>query len=222
MAHSILVVDDDARLRDLLSRYLREQGFDVCVACDAQEARNFLDLLEFDLIVLDIMMPGETGLELTRDLSTKITTPILLLTAMGEAHQRIDGLEQGAEEYLSKPFEPKELVLRIQKILKRTAKPKDVKVRMGHFTFDAAQGVLYEGDVPVKLTETEAHLLTLLGQEPGVVISRETLADHHVLEINPRSVDVQITRLRKKIEPDPTVPRYLQTVRHRGYVLKPD
>lgn len=224
LLHEILVVDDDERLRKLLYKFLSENGFKVMTCASADEARHTLDVFQFDLIILDIMMPGESGLELTQSLDGKIKTPILLLTAMGESHHRIDGLEKGAEDYLTKPFEPKELLLRVQKIIKRTtlATRQDTVCRMGNFSFQVDKGFLYEGQTLIKLTDTEAKLLTILFHKKGTPISREDLAKDNMLNINPRSIDVQITRLRKKIEPNPKAPLYIQTVRHEGYVLRPD
>jgi two-component system phosphate regulon response regulator OmpR len=241
----ILVVDDDKRLRDLIARYLSEQGFRVTVAIDASEARAKLKSIAFDLIVLDIMMPGESGLDLTRALRTESAVPILLLTAMGEVQDRINGLETGADDYLAKPFEPKELVLRINAILKR-AKPRAAApaasggtVRFGGFAFEMERRRLYkDGDV-VHLTEGESELLLVLARRAGQPVSRDELAsrasageaeevapengESHAAEAGPsRLIDVQMTRLRRKIEDDPRFPRYLQTVRGIGYVLRPD
>jgi len=205
----LLVIDDDARLRDLLRRYLVESGFRVTTAGDAAEARLKLQSLAFDLLIVDVMMPGE----------------ILLLTAMAEPENRIDGLERGADDYLTKPFEPRELVLRIRNILQRvaTAPPPIVaELRLGALRFDLKRGALYRGQESVHLTEAEAALLLALARQPGEPVSREALSLEAQCSGNLRTVDVQMTRLRRKIERDPKFPRYLQTVRGTGYVLKPD
>jgi two-component system, OmpR family, phosphate regulon response regulator OmpR len=242
----VLVVDDDKRLRDLIGRYLTEQGFRVSMAVDAASARAKLTSLEFDLLVLDIMMPGESGLDLTRALRQDSAVPILLLTAMAEPPDRIRGLELGADDYLTKPFEPKELVLRINAILKRVAGAKppgkaDGIVRFGAYTFELERRRLLKKGTHVYLTEAETDLLALLARRLGNAVSREELmtrglaqpaarADAALAPEDPsasdgagsRQVDVQMTRLRKKIESDPRFPRYLQTVRGIGYMLQPD
>jgi len=221
----LLVVDDDARIRELLRQYLTGAGFRVSTAGDAAEARARLANLEFDLVVLDVMMPGESGLEFTRDLKSKNerTVPILLLTAMDAPSDRVNGLEHGADDYLAKPFEPRELVLRIRNILQRIPAPAPSReCRFGPFRFDFARGELFRGDEPVHLTTVEARLLLALVQSPGEVMSREALAEAAEFSGNERTVDVQMTRLRRKIEPDAKFPRYLQTVRGTGYVFKPD
>ncbi len=222
----ILVVDDDDRLRDLLRDYLRKEGFMVTGAADAADARAKMAGLHFDLIVLDIMMPGETGLEFAASLRLSNRTPILMLTAMGETESRIAGLEAGADDYLSKPFEPRELVLRIQSILRRAPEPEApmsaALVEIGQFRFDLARELLLDGDTPMRLTTTETALLRALASEPGRIMSREELTQLCEIEGGDRTVDVQVTRLRRKIEPDPRLPRYLQTIRGRGYVLRPD
>ena len=218
----LLVVDDDARLRELLRRYLSDSGFRVTAAADADEARSNLTTFAFDLVVLDVMMPGESGLELTRALRTEGRVPVLLLTAMAEPEDRVNGLEQGADDYLSKPFEPRELVLRIRNLLQRRPAadfaPEDI--RFGGCRFDVVRGELYRGGDLVHLTAAEAGLLSSLAQKPGLAVSREELSMS--LSGNVRNVDVQMTRLRRKIERDPRFPRYLQTVRGTGYALKPD
>jgi len=218
----LLVVDDDARLRELLRRYLSDSGFRVTAAADASEARSNLVSFAFDLVVLDVMMPGESGLELTRALRTEGRIPVLLLTAMAEPEDRVNGLEQGADDYLSKPFEPRELVLRIRNLLQRrpTADFASKDIRFGGCRFDVARGELYRGGDLVHLTAAEAGLLSMLAQKAGQAVSREELSMS--LSGNVRNVDVQMTRLRRKIERDPRFPRYLQTVRGTGYILKPD
>ncbi|HVA15167.1 MAG TPA: response regulator transcription factor [Stellaceae bacterium] len=221
----LLVIDDDARLRDLLRRYLVESGFRVTTAGDAAEARLKLQSLAFDLLIVDVMMPGESGLALTESLRRTNAVPILLLTAMAEPENRIDGLERGADDYLTKPFEPRELVLRIRNILQRvaTAPPPIVaELRLGALRFDLKRGALYRGQESVHLTEAEAALLLALARQPGEPVSREALSLEAQCSGNLRTVDVQMTRLRRKIERDPKFPRYLQTVRGTGYVLKPD
>lgn len=220
----ILVVDDDARLRKLLARYLSEHGFLVASAEDAADARVKLASFAFDLIVLDLMMPGESGLSLAADLRRRSGVPILMLTAMGEPEDRIAGLEKGADDYMVKPFEPRELLLRIGNILRRVpqASALPAEVRMGGMVFDMEREELREGDQPVKLTSVETALLGALARRAGVALSREELIDLTGAAGGDRAVDVQVTRLRRKIESDPRDPRYLQTVRGRGYVLKPD
>lgn len=221
----ILVVDDDRRLRELLRKYLTDQGFRVTVAADAADARNKLASLAFDLIVLDIMMPGESGLDLTESLRrTDDGVPILLLTAMGEPEDRIAGLERGADDYLPKPFEPRELVLRIRTILRRVPQeaPAAREVRFGPLAFDLERQILRRDGEEVRLTPAEAALLSLLARNAGVAVSREELSRHSDEAGNSRTVDVQMTRLRRKIEADPRFPRYLQTVRGRGYLLRLD
>ena len=218
----LLVVDDDARLRELLRRYLSDSGFRVTAAADASEARSNLASFAFDLVVLDVMMPGESGLELTRALRADGRIPVLLLTAMAEPEDRINGLEQGADDYLSKPFEPRELVLRVRNLLQRRpatdVASKDI--RFGGCRFDVVRGELYLGGDLVHLTAAEAGLLSMLAQKAGQAVSREELSIS--LSGNLRNVDVQMTRLRRKIERDPRFPRYLQTVRGTGYILRPD
>lgn len=218
----LLVVDDDARLRELLRRYLSESGFRVTAAADASEARSNLASFAFDLVVLDVMMPGESGLELTRALRAEGRIPVLLLTAMAEPEDRVNGLEQGADDYLSKPFEPRELVLRVRNLLQRRPATDVVSkdIRLGGCRFDVVRGELYRGGDVVHLTAAEAGLLSMLAQKAGQAVSREELSIS--LSGNVRNVDVQMTRLRRKIERDQRFPRYLQTVRGTGYILKPD
>jgi two-component system phosphate regulon response regulator OmpR len=220
----LLVVDDDARLRALLRRYLSDNGFRVTVASDAAEARAALARFAFDLVVLDVMMPGESGLDLTRALRGEGGVPVLLLTAMAEPGDRVNGLEQGAEDYLAKPFEPRELVLRIHNILQRRPRPDTAAraLRLGGCRFDPARGELSRGGDLVHLTAAEAGLLSILAHKAGQAVSREELSLSASMGGNVRNVDVQMTRLRRKIERDPRFPRYLQTVRGTGYVLKPD
>ena len=225
---TLLVVDDDRRLRELTHRYLSENGFIVKVAANAHEAREKLLERPYDLIVLDVMMPGQTGLEFTRaakgnTLHPAYSTPILLLTAMGEGADRIEGLESGADDYLSKPFEPKELVLRIRKILSRVvyAKSAGKSVSLGNAIFDLQSGELRSDTKRILLTSAEMNLLKILALNSGRPFSREDLAAKIGVSLSPRTVDVQVTRLRRKIEPDPRQPQFLKTVRHKGYGLWP-
>lgn len=231
-APHILVVDDDTRLRALLRKFLSDQGFRVSTAGSAEEARKQLESLSFDLLVLDVMMPGENGFQLTQSLRQTSAVPILMLTALGEIDNRIEGLERGADDYLPKPFEPRELVLRLKSLLRRAAAPSTAEpaaaapppaeVKLGELRFDPLRMVLLRGEAAVRLTTAEASLLRLLAEQPGEVISRETLTERGAIAGGVRAVDVQVTRLRRKVEPDPKLPRYLQTVRGRGYVLRPD
>lgn len=221
----ILVVDDDKRLRELLRKYLSDQNFRVTTASDAGDARAKLSAFAFDIIVLDIMMPGENGLELTSWLRSSNKVPILLLSAMGESGDRISGLELGADDYLSKPFEPRELVLRINAILRRveaTAPQVTGEVTFGGFCFDMSREELRRNDEYIRLTAAESSLLKALARSPGVPVSREDLTSESPVDASNRTIDVQVTRLRRKIEADPKYPRYLQTVRGTGYVLIPD
>lgn len=222
----LLVVDDDARLRELLRRYLSENGFRISIAADAAEARANIASLTFDLIILDVMMPGESGIDLTRALRAegRPYVPILLLTAMAEPEDRVNGLEEGADDFLAKPFEPRELVLRIRNVLERRATPESAErsVRFGVFRFDRVRGELFRGGEIVRLTAAEAGLLASLAARAGQAVSREDLSQSAQFSGNTRNVDVQMTRLRRKIEADPRYPRYLQTVRGTGYALKPE
>ncbi len=224
----ILVVDDDARLRALLSRYLADQGFRVTTADNAIDARAKLRSVAPDLMVLDVMMPGESGLVLTESLRRENghDLPVLLLTARGAPEDRIAGFEAGADDYLGKPFEPLELVLRIRAMLRR-APPAQADVPLGPVLlgtaeFDPERGELRTADGPIRLTGGEASLLGALARRPNEVLSREDLATALGMdEAGERAIDVQVTRLRRKIEVDPREPRFLATVRGRGYMLKP-
>jgi two-component system phosphate regulon response regulator OmpR len=220
----ILVVDDDPKLLRLIARYLTDQRFLVSTACDAADARAKLANLTFDLIVLDLMMPGESGLDFAADLRRRSTVPILMLTAMAETEDRIAGLERGADDYLIKPFEPRELVLRISNILRRVpqAEPLETRVRLGELVFDIEREELSRDGETIRLTSVESALLKALAERPGIPVSREDLLSITGANSGDRAVDVQVTRLRRKIESDPREPRYLQTVRSKGYVLKPD
>ncbi len=225
----ILVVDDDARLRALLQRFLTEQGHRVAVAADATEARGAIDAMAFDLLVLDVMMPGETGLQLAEHLRRDgHDTPILMLTARGDPDDRVAGFEHGADDYLAKPFDPRELALRIRTILRRAATPPppaslpEGPVQLGPQWFDAERCELRGPEGTQRLTGGEAALLTALARRAGEVLSREDIAVAlGTPDAGERSVDVQVTRLRRKIESDPREPRFLHTIRHKGYVLRP-
>ncbi len=223
----VLVVDDDARLRALLSRYLAEQGFRVTTAGHAADAREQMRSMQPDVLVLDVMMPGENGLSLTHSLREGRTgLPILLLTARGAPEDRIAGFEAGADDYLGKPFEPYELVLRLRAMLRRVAPPSPAgpagPVPLGTLTFDTERAELRGPDGVVHLTGGEAALLQALARKPGEVLSRDWIVETLGMdETGERAIDVQVTRLRRKIEADPREPRFLHTVRGRGYVLKP-
>ncbi len=224
-APHILVIDDDTRLRDLLQRYLREEGFRVTTATDASDARARLSSMDFDLLVLDVMMPGESGLDLTRWLRREERAPVLLLTAMGDTEHRIAGLESGADDYLTKPFDPRELTLRINAILRRAQIPiakTESEVHFGPFCFDLNRDELRNGDNFIRLTAAEASLLRALARQPGVAVSRDHLTAESPVIGTARAIDVQVTRLRRKIEQNPKYPRYLQAVRGVGYILMAD
>lgn len=226
----LLVVDDDERIRGLLQKFLIRNGFLVTTARDGAQARRLLAGLEFDMLVLDVMMPGEDGISLTRELRNRMAVPILLLTAKGETQNRIEGLEAGADDYLVKPFEPKELLLRINAILRRVPQVKAAAqapkvLQLGAVRYDMDRGELWRGPDLVKLTATEAQLMRTFASQPGQPISRDKLAGDAAEDDSSgqeRAVDVQITRLRRKIEEDPKNPRYLHTVRGEGYMLQPD
>lgn len=222
----ILVVDDDARLRALLSRFLADRGYRVTTAEHAGEARDKLRFLQPDLLVLDVMMPGESGLSLTEALrQEQLDVPVLLLTARGAPEDRIAGFEAGADDYLPKPFEPNELVLRIKAILRRSgpiAAAPSGPVQLGAASFDPERRELVSPEGTIRLTGAEAELLSVLARRPHEVLSREDLALALGMdEAGERAIDVQVTRLRRKIEADPREPRYLLTMRGRGYVLRP-
>lgn len=221
----ILVVDDDTRLRELLRSFLSRNGFRVTVAGNAAEARERLGVLDFDLIVLDVMMPGQNGLDFATEIRRTDDVPILMLTAMGETKDRIAGLETGVDDYLGKPFEPRELLLRVQNVLKRNrsapapAGEAQRHVSFGPFQFDQELGELTHKGKRVPLTDAETALLRVLTARLSEVLSRETLCKSIGAAVNERAIDVQVTRLRRKIEPDPSFPRYLRTVRGQGYRL---
>ncbi len=223
-APHVLVVDDDRRLRALMSSFLRRNGYRVTAAASAAEARRRLECLEFELIVLDVMMPGESGLSFAESLREHSDIPILMLTARSETADRVRGLEAGVDDYLGKPYEPKELLLRIASILRRAtraapaARPEESSLRFGPYLFFPDRGDLRNGDETVKLTEREREILRTLGSNPGASVSREALAGSGGAA-QERTVDVQINRLRRKIERDPANPLYLQTARGCGYRL---
>lgn len=223
----LLIVDDDDRIRELLKEYLARAGFRVTAAAGGAPARRLLEAMDFDLAVFDVMMPGEDGFSLTRWLRDQRPpagrTPVLMLTAMGEAADRIEGLRLGADDYLAKPFEPEELLLRIEAILRR-AQDRPAPggpLSLGCCRFDPDRGELTRDGAPVRLTEAEVVLLRLLSRSPHVAVERLELA-RGAGDPSGRAVDVQVTRLRRKIEADPKAPRYLQTVRGVGYLLAPD
>ena len=226
----LLIVDDDERIRGLLQKYLMRNGFLVSAARDAAHAERILSGLDFDLIVLDVMMPGEDGVSFCKRLRAERDVPILLLTAKAETSERIAGLEAGADDYLAKPFEPKELLLRINSILRRAppSEPADATPKvlsLGALRYDVEKGAMWDGDTPVRLTATEAQLMRIFCGALGEPLSRTKLVEdlgRDGGQAQERAVDVQITRLRRKIEADPKQPRYLQTVRGAGYMLAPD
>ncbi len=222
-APHILIVDDDERIRDLLAKYLRGNGFRVTKAADARAARAALSGLEFDLLILDVMMPGETGFELAASLKDTIKAPIFMLTALGEPEQRVKGLEIGVEDYISKPFEPRELLIRISNILRRIEKSGATKddITIGEFRFNISRGDLSSGGKNIKLTERERELLRIFARRCGETVARHELSGGDG-DSSDRAVDVQINRLRRKIEKDPGNPVYLQTVRGKGYILHSD
>jgi len=218
MAH-ILVVDDDDGIRSLVKKYLNENNYLVTTAKSAEDAIEKTSLIKFDIIVLDIMMPGKSGLEFTNEYKNKINTPIILLTAKGETNERVEGLESGADDYLPKPFEPKELVLRINNILNKTKKNNQKRVvKFDNIEIDLNKLLIIQNDKEFKINNTEKIILEKMINEPGKTFSREAIGKLIDLD-KERSIDVIITRLRKKIEIDPKNPKYLQTLRGAGYVL---
>jgi two-component system phosphate regulon response regulator OmpR len=223
-AAHILIVDDDQGIRSLLARYLFDKGFRVTTAEDAACARAAMRGLTFDVVILDVMMPGESGLDLARELKTISNIPICMMTALVDPEQRVEGLEAGVDDYVAKPFEPRELLLRLHNILRRgqgSSGPKD-EIKMGEFTFHVARGELKRQEETIKLTERERDLLRLFAQRRGMPIARHELAGDDSSGSSERAIDVQINRLRRKIETDPTNPVYLQTVRGKGYILHTD
>ena len=220
MTRNILVIDDDTRLRTLLGRFLGENGFTVMLAKDTAEAKSLMQETKFDLLIVDVMMPNETGVEFTIALRQTSKIPVIMLTARGDFDDRIKGLEAGADDYLPKPFEPKELLLRVNNILKRvikTAAPETI-CTFGSFSFNLQDFRLKKGEEFIHITDSEAKILSILCKEKGNAVPRETLSAL-CGGIDERSIDVQITRLRRKIEINPKQPHYLQTVRNRGYVI---
>ena len=226
----LMIVDDDERIRVLLQKFLMRHGFLVTAARDAAHARRILTGLDFDMLILDVMMPGEDGLSLCRSIRETSQTPILLLTAKSETDNRIEGFEAGADDYLPKPFEPKELLLRINAILRRMPEtPAEDSVpkilNLGDIRYDIERGEMWQAEDLVRLTATEMQLMKIFSAKPGEPISRNKLVEELGRDrgqAQERAVDVQITRLRRKIETDPKQPRYLQTVRGAGYMLAPD
>ena len=222
-APHLLLVDDDRRIRDLLSRFLSGEGYRVTTASSANDARAKLLGLHFDLLILDVMMPGETGFDLARFIRTSSSVPIIMLTARHEAEARIEGLQIGADDYVAKPFEPRELILRIGNILKRSAPPPVEaleQIAFGPYVFHLDRGELRQGEEIVHLTDREREMLRILAVAPGETVPRAALTGGGT--VNERAVDVQINRLRRKIETDPANPVYLQTVRGKGYILHTD
>ncbi len=224
----VLIVDDDDRIRELLREFLTREGYRVSVAAHAGSARKLVELLDFDLLIVDVMMPGEDGLSLTRWVREQSSVPVLILTARGAAGDRIEGLSTGADDYLPKPFEPQELLLRVAAILRR-AGPRQTgprRLSLGDYAFDLDRCELLKGEELIKLTEGEQQLMRALALKADQPVDRLELArgsnNHHDRDATLRAVDVQVTRLRKKIERDPRTPRYLQTVRGVGYMLAPD
>ena len=219
----ILVVDDDDRIRDLLKQYLADHGFRATASPNAEEGWKLMGTMEFDLIILDVMMPGENGFVFTKRIRAASNVPVLLLTARGLSQDRIEGLEAGADDYLSKPFEPRELLLRIHGLLRRSGQREDQRHSLvfGECEFEPARGELRRNGQLIKLTSSELTLLRALSRKPGEAIARLVLAEQTGAALE-RSVDVQVTRLRRKIEDDPRTPIYLQTIRGVGYALIPD
>jgi two-component system phosphate regulon response regulator OmpR len=230
MVSHLLIVDDDQRIRQLLQKYLVRNGFLVSIAQDAAQAKRLLCGLSFDLIVLDVMMPDQDGLSLTRELRESVDIPILLLTARSESEDRISGFEAGADDYLPKPFEPKELLLRIHAILRRVPEQTEIDsqpklILLGEVKYDVRKGELWQADLHIRLTGTEAQLMRIFAKSVGQPISRAELMSEmgrDQWQSQDRAIDVQITRLRRKIEANPKEPRYLQTVRGSGYMLASD
>lgn len=220
----VLVVDDDTRLRELLRQFLGRNGFVVTTAADAVEARARLASLAFDIAIIDVMMPGESGVELTRSLRARTSLPVLMLTARAETADRIAGLSAGADDYLSKPFEPDELLLRLRAILRRAPPPATApsQIAFGPFRFSPARDELLRDGLPVRLTTAETALLRVLAERADSAVSREDLVARAHVDGGERTIDVQVTRLRRKIEDDPRNPRWLQTVRGAGYILRTD
>ena len=226
----ILVVDDDQRIRSLLKKFLVQNGYWTSIANNAEHARGLVMAFKFDLIVLDVMMPGDSGIEFTSEIRKDDSTPILLLTAKGGSSDRIMGLQAGADDYLAKPFEPEELLLRINSILRRVTRQKEISetpalLYLGEIKYDTARGELWKGDILIKLTTTEIALMRIFSKHVREPITRSKLVEdlgRGKGQAQERAVDVQVTRLRRKIEIDSKQPRYIQTVRGSGYMLSPD
>lgn len=218
----ILVIDDDRRICDLVCRYLKDHGFVTLAAGDSREAQEILERFSFDALVVDVMMPGESGLDFIRALRRRAETPVLFLTALDALEDRLSGFEAGGDDYLSKPFEPQELVMRLKAILRRSQKPpvSERGFKIGEWVFDPALCSLSSDGKTQNLTTVETNLLNALAQRPGAVMSRDELAELCGLEAGERTIDVQVTRLRRKIEIDTKNPHYLQTVRGKGYRLR--
>ncbi len=223
-ARHLLVVDDDRRLRDLLKRFLLEQGYRVTVAADAEDGLARMNGMAFDLLVVDVMLPNQSGLDFVEQIRRTSQVPVLMLTALGDPAERIRGLEAGADDYLAKPFEPRELLLRIEAILRRSEQAQATgsrEIRYGEFVFDPIRGLLTRNARPIALTSSEVALLRIFTSSPGLTISRAELAER-TGTTEGRAIDVQVTRLRRKIEADPKNPRFLQTVWGEGYVFWAD
>ncbi len=229
MKKHLLVIDDDTRLRNLLGKFLDENGFQVSLAKDTTQAREILQNTNFDLLIVDVMMPHENGIDFTNVFKQSSNVPVLILTARGEPSDRVRGLEVGADDYLAKPFEPKELLLRINNILRRNTARQvslgtvpvtetDAICQFGPFIFSFAKARLKKGEEFIHLTESEAKILSILCRHKGIAVMRDKLSEL-CGNIDARSIDVQITRIRKKIEENPKQPQYLQTVRNQGYIL---
>lgn len=221
----ILVVDDDARIRSLVARFLHENGMVAMTADSADQAQALLKTFDFDILVVDVMMPGQSGLDFTRDIRAVRGLPVILLTALGDTGDRIAGFEAGADDYLPKPFEPRELLLRLQAIMRRAPDKRMNKpgtVRLGRWILDLEQGELTDAGATVRLTQADIAMLRALIKNPGEIRAREDLAAACGLDPQTRAVDVQITRLRRKVEADPRNPRILMTVRNKGYMVRVD
>jgi two-component system phosphate regulon response regulator OmpR len=218
MQYHILVIDDDDEIRQLLAKYLNKNGYIVSLASNTTIAEELFELFQFDLVILDVLMPKETGLEFLKRKTLK--QPVIMLTALGDVDDRINGLENGAEDYIAKPFEPKELLIRIEKLILRFKKDSltEKKIKFGDFQFDLERKTLLHNNVPIPLTTSQRDLLNIFAKNLGIIISREEIAKQ-LNDINIRTIDTQITRLRSKIEKDPKSPIFLQTVRNHGYVL---
>ncbi|MBY0581023.1 MAG: response regulator transcription factor [Rickettsiales bacterium] len=218
MQYHILVIDDDDEIRQLLAKYLNKNGYIVSLASNTAIAEELFELFQFDLVILDVLMPKETGLEFLKRKTLK--QPVIMLTALGDVDDRINGLESGAEDYIAKPFEPKELLIRIEKLILRFKKDSltEKKIKFGDFQFDLERKTLLHNNIPIPLTTNQRDLLNIFTKNLGIIISREEIAKQ-LNDINIRTIDTQITRLRSKIEKDPKSPIFLQTVRNHGYVL---